>query len=92
GNTSQISIYMMIFWDNNIYPRAIVLGQIRIFRTCNWSLSFSHTLREENECADWLAKYSAQSDVNIKLWTSPPLQIVHALLADATGDLRQRPR
>ncbi|XP_045786980.1 uncharacterized protein LOC123882215 [Trifolium pratense] len=89
---SKSAIDLILEDDNNFYPHAIVLGQIRILRTRNWSLSFSHTLREGNECAGWLAKYGAQSDVNIKLWTSPPPQIAHVLLADATGVLRQRPR
>jgi hypothetical protein len=41
--------------DNNFHPHAIVLCHFRIFRARNWSLSFSHTVREENECLiGWL--------------------------------------
>ncbi|GAU35798.1 hypothetical protein TSUD_155730 [Trifolium subterraneum] len=87
---SKSAIDLILEDDNNFHPHAIVLGQIRILRARNWSLSFSHTLREENECADWLAKHGVQSDVNLKLWVSPPPQIAHVLLADATGVLRQR--
>ncbi|GAU35993.1 hypothetical protein TSUD_211300 [Trifolium subterraneum] len=89
---SKSAINLILEDDNNFHPHAIVLGQIRIFRARNWSLSFSHTLREGNECADWLAKHGAQSDVNLKLWVSPPPQIAHVLLADVTGVLRQRSR
>jgi ribonuclease HI len=54
---SKSSIDLILEDDNKFYPRAIVLGQIRIFKTRNWSLSFACTLREGNECADWLAKH-----------------------------------
>jgi hypothetical protein len=75
--------------DNNFHPHTIVLGHIRVFRTRNWSLSFSRTFRKGNECVDCLTKYCTQSNDNLKLWASPPLQIVHVLLADATDVLRQ---
>jgi hypothetical protein len=36
-----------------------------------------------------VAKYGVRSDVYLKLWTSPPRQIAHVLLADTMGVLRQ---
>jgi hypothetical protein len=63
---SKLSINLILEDDNNFHPHTIVLGKIRIFRVQNWSLSFSHTFREGNECANWLAKHGAQSDINLK--------------------------
>nr|ABN09101.1 Ribonuclease H [Medicago truncatula] len=76
--------------DTTYHPHAIVLGRIRTLMSRDWSLLFNHTLREGNECADWLAKYDAQSDVSLKLWVSPPPQFAHVLLADASCVLRLR--
>jgi hypothetical protein len=49
---SKSAIDLILEDDNNFHPHVIVIGHIRIFQTRNWSLSFSHTLREGNKCAD----------------------------------------
>ncbi|KAK2375206.1 TMV resistance protein N [Trifolium repens] len=89
---TKSAIDLILEDDNNFHPHAIILGQICMFQARYWSLSFSHTLREGNECVDWLAKHCVQSDVNLKLLAFPPPQIAHVLLADATCVLRQRSR
>jgi len=44
-----------------------------------------HTLREDNQCADLLAKQGALSDVGLSLHHSPPDDLLPLLKNDATG-------
>jgi len=44
---------------NDFHPHASLLSLIRKFASLHWVVSFTHTLREGNECADWLAKFGA---------------------------------
>ncbi|PNX81354.1 ribonuclease H, partial [Trifolium pratense] len=55
------------------------------------TIAFHHTLREGNECADWLAKKGATSDVSLKIWHSYPPQLSNVLIADASGVARREP-
>lgn len=72
------------------HPLASLLNCIHRFRSMDWLLSFLHTLREGNECADWLTKHGAASDVQIKMWDSCPSQISCVILVDAIGHSRVR--
>jgi hypothetical protein len=41
--------------------------KIRQFQNMDWIIAFHHTLREGNECVNWLAKKGATSDVSMKI-------------------------
>lgn len=69
----------------------ILIENIRTLVTRPLKITFCHTLREGNACADWLAKFGANSDVGITSWSSCPQQLSTTLLADAMGVLRIRP-
>lgn len=56
----------------------------------DWNISFQHTLREGNVCADWLAKHGANSDQGCTVWSSCSPQLSSAVLADALGVLHLR--
>jgi ribonuclease HI len=49
-----------------------------------------HTLREDNQCADFLAKLGASSNDNLKIHTSPPDDLLNLLHVDASGTLLMR--
>jgi hypothetical protein len=49
------------------------------------NVSLHHTLREENQCADFFAKLGALSDADFLTHTSPPEGIRDLLRNDATG-------
>jgi len=70
---SKLTLDLILDNDTTYRPHAIVLGRIRTFVSRDWSFLSNHTLREGNECEDWLAKHGAQLDVSLKLWVSPPL-------------------
>lgn len=61
------------------------------FKIWNWYLTFTHALREDNECVDCLVKYETHIDINLKLWETPYTQIVHVLIASVKGVLRLCP-
>ena len=75
---------------NDFHPHASLLSLIRKFASLHWVVSFTHTLREGNECADWLAKFGATSADSLKVWIAPPPQLDIILLGDTYGALRHR--
>jgi hypothetical protein len=46
-----------------------LLSLIRKLSSLSWEVSFNHTLREDNEYADWLVKFGT---TNVKSLRSPP--------------------
>lgn len=74
----------------HLHPYAPLIEYIRAFRSRPWQLIFRHTLREGNACADLLAKFGANSDDGLTIWTACPAQLSATLLADAIGILRIR--
>jgi len=75
--------------QNDFHPHATLFSLIRKLFSLPWVVSFSHTLKEGNICADWLAKFGATNTDSLKMWTSPP-QLNDILLADTSGVFRQR--
>ena len=60
---------------------AIIRGMIRR----NWEFQLHHTLREGNQCADWLAKLGARGADSLAVLSSPPTELNNFLLVDAMG-------
>jgi len=50
-----------------------------------WNISLHHTLREGNQCADFLAKLGANSDALFEVHHAPPTDLLPLLRADAIG-------
>jgi len=76
--------------QHDFHPYGTLLSLIRKLISLPWSVTFNHTLREGNECADWLTKFGANSADTLKMWTSPPPQLNLILLADVSGVSRNR--
>jgi len=75
---------------NEFHPHATILSLIRKLSALPWLVSFSHTLREGNECADWLPKYAASNIDILKIWISPLPQLDSILFADSSEVFRHR--
>ncbi|CAJ2671539.1 unnamed protein product [Trifolium pratense] len=87
---STIAIGLVEHDISPLHPYAPLIKKIRQFQNMDWTIAFHHTLREGNECADWLAKKGATSDVSLKIWHSCPPQLSNVLIADASGVARLR--
>jgi len=67
------------------HPHAPLISQTVQLQHRYWIVHFQHTLRQGNECADWLAKHGASSSDALKSWIFCPPQLHHYLLDDALG-------
>lgn len=72
------------------HPYALIVDHVRLFMQRLWRLSFNHSLREGNFCADWLAKFSLSMDRGSRIWHLCPSDLSNTLLADAMGVERRR--
>jgi len=72
------------------HPHAPLISQIVQLQHRDWIVNFHHTLRQGNECADWLAKHGTSSSDALKSWIVCPPQLHHSLLDDALGVARLR--
>ena len=50
-----------------------------------WEVTLTHTYREGNMCADWLAKKGAMGNKSLIYWDYPPFGIDNILVADTMG-------
>ncbi|XP_061374265.1 uncharacterized protein LOC133316529 [Gastrolobium bilobum] len=62
----------------------LLISRIRIWVQRNWAVSFQHTYREGNSCADWLANsiLDDREHISKRIWWEPPLCIRLLLMAD----------
>lgn len=51
----------------------------------DWTFELVHTLREGNQCVDWLAKWRALQDEELHIFYRPPLGLGSLVMADAMG-------
>ncbi|MCI46256.1 hypothetical protein A2U01_0067496, partial [Trifolium medium] len=58
---------------------------IRKLLANDWEVILSHTLREENACADVLAKLGASFDSPLVNVSTPPRELIRPLRDDAWG-------
>ena len=72
------------------HPHAPLISQIVQLQHRDWIVNFHHTLRQGNECADWLVKHDASSSYALKSWIVCSPQLHHSLLDDALGVARLR--
>lgn len=64
---------------------AKVVQQLREFLRRDWDVVIKHTLREGNQCDDYLAKLGAANNDALRIHAAPPLGINYLLLADEAG-------
>jgi hypothetical protein len=77
----------LIKQDLNHYHVYVVLIQnIRdLISSRNYSLH--HSLREDNQCADFMAKIGASNDVDLLIHSHPPEELLPLLHSDELGTL-----
>jgi len=54
------------------------------------NVTICHTLKEENQCADFMAKLKAQEESNLSIYVSPPKDLLHMLKLDADATFFHR--
>jgi hypothetical protein len=57
---------------NRFHSYASVIANIKELMNLEWEVNLSHTLREGNSCADFLAKVGSSNDTKLSIWSSPP--------------------
>jgi hypothetical protein len=68
----------------NYHVYAVLIQDIKkLFSQSNTTIC--HTLREGNNCADFLAKFGASSDSDLTIHASPPEGLSDILRSDAAG-------
>ncbi|CAJ2675680.1 unnamed protein product [Trifolium pratense] len=82
---STIAIDLVEHDISPLHLYAPLIKNIRQFQNMDWTIVFHHTFREDNECADWLAKKGATSDVSLHIWYSCPPQLSNVLIAYASA-------
>ncbi|KAJ1392256.1 Ribonuclease H domain [Sesbania bispinosa] len=69
------------------HKHATLIKEIQIYLAKDWNVTITHTLREGNYCADFLAKFGADSDSPLCQLQVPSPGLVSLLQADAFGVL-----
>jgi hypothetical protein len=73
----------------NYHVYALLIEDIKeLFSQSNTTLY--HTLREGNNCVDFLAKFEASSDFDLTIHASPPKDLFDIPRSDAVGTLLLR--
>ena len=62
-----------------------IMAEIRKLLSEDRFTKFTHTYREGNRCADWLANWSCVQELGYKEWMNMPHGIGNLLLSDALG-------
>jgi ribonuclease HI len=87
---SLISIHLISDNTLRFHIYAMVIQDIKdMLASRNYSLQ--HTLREGNQCADYLTKLGASSDVEFITHSSPPVDLLPLLRTNASGIFFSRP-
>jgi ribonuclease HI len=63
---------------------AAIIHNIKDIKTRDWQVIVSHTLREGNVRADYLAKYGAHNNETFTTITNPPAGLSLPLLMDSS--------
>lgn len=90
ASDSQLARSLIKEGVSRFHPHAAILDTIRLVISRDWQVSFIHTLREANSCADWLAKTGGSSDDTLVTWQSCTTQLSSILLADVMGVVHLR--
>lgn len=69
---------------------AVLVQEIRICLQMDWTAVIRHTLREGNQCPDFMAKLGASNDDEYVIHEDPPQGIACLLNADRAGVLFRR--
>ena len=82
---SQLALNLILHNGNASHPYNALISLIRNCINQPWNVTFMHTLREGNACADWLAKHGATHEDNLTIWHACSPQLDTLVLADRIG-------
>jgi len=71
---------------NQFHVYAVLIQNIKDIMS-SLQVNLHHTLREGNQCADFIAKHGAANDGNLTLHSSPPEDLLPLLRTDELGVL-----
>jgi ribonuclease HI len=81
---SQLSVNLITGSVSKFHTYAVLIQDIKdLLASRNFRIF--HTLREGNQCADFLAKLGASSNASYSVHQSPPLDLISLLRSDAMG-------
>jgi hypothetical protein len=69
---------------SKFHVHAVLTQDIKELLSHN-NVTLCHTLREGNQCVDFLAKLDASSDVDLVIHDSPPTGMLDLLRSDSVG-------
>ncbi|CAJ2665276.1 unnamed protein product [Trifolium pratense] len=75
---------------NSFHRYAAVIASIKDLLQLDWEVRLSHSLREGNAGADFLAKIGSANDDKLTFWESPPVEMESILQSDALRVLHPR--
>jgi ribonuclease HI len=87
---TAIDLIMKPVSVNRFHSYASVIANIKQLMSLEWEVNLSHSLREGNSCADFLAKVGSSNDTKLRIWSSPPEGLNSLLRDDALRLLRPR--
>lgn len=67
------------------HPYVLLIDNIRSFMMREWNVALTHTLQEENSCADWLAKLDASFSHELRIIPTCSSFLLSYCLVDARG-------
>ncbi|CAJ2644087.1 unnamed protein product [Trifolium pratense] len=80
---SQTVLDLVLKRYNSYHCYAAVIANIQDLLKLHWEVSFYHTLREGNACADFFAKLGSTNDSKLTMWEALPNDLKDLLLFDA---------
>lgn len=82
---SQVALHLITRSDPQLHCYASLIHDIQDKLRLHWSVLVERTLREGNQCTDFLAKMGASQDDRFKVIDTPPHVLSSLLFADVTG-------
>jgi len=83
---------LYLIQDSTSIPQkyAYMVNTIKEYISRDWIISFYHTYREGNQCADFMAKLGANSMDCLGIFTEPPHCLYSLLLSDSMRTIYTR--
>ena len=67
-----------------------MVNDIKALVDCDWQVRFTHIYRDGNTCMDTLARMGSEDSMLLRVWDSPPNNILRLLLTDRVGTVYLR--
>lgn len=84
---SYSAIKLILEFINVWHHYDAILHNIKEFLSRKWCVPIFHIIREENVCADYLAKHGVDNDGAYRFFMEPHVRITILLLANANRSL-----